>query len=271
MKNKMKILNGFALIALLCLLLNSCTQGPVDVTGKIDEANKALMAAYEKGDANALAGFYTADAKMLPANMPALEGPQAIVGFFGVVKDMGIKKLDFQVISAQSYGDIAIEEGKYALYVDGGYVADQGKYIVTWKNDGGKWKVHRDIWTTNNPAPVQRAAVNDSVLIVINYIKADKVAQFEDFYKNYLAPAATEYNAEVKKSVRMQKPVGQNKDGTYTYLFLMDPYISSFNYDISVPLNAKYGEEKAGDYVKMYLDCLKDGSSSVLFVQETDW
>ena len=30
--------------------------------------------------------------------------------------------------------------------------ADSGKYLVVWKNDGGSWKLHRDIWTTSQPA-----------------------------------------------------------------------------------------------------------------------
>lgn len=26
-----------------------------------------------------------------------------------------------------------------------------GKYIVVWKDDGGTWKLHLDIWNTNTP------------------------------------------------------------------------------------------------------------------------
>jgi hypothetical protein len=28
-------------------------------------------------------------------------------------------------------------------------VHDDGKYLVIWKRDQGKWRLHRDIWTTN--------------------------------------------------------------------------------------------------------------------------
>lgn len=269
MKNKTKVWSSIALISMTCLLFSSCSQGPVDVTGEIAIANKAIMSAFESGDMNALAGYYTADAKLFPENSGAVEGPQAISGMFGAIKSMGIKKVDFEAITALSYGPIAIEEGKYTLYVEGDYVADQGKYIVTWKNEGGKWKVHRDIWNTNNPAPIQRASLNDTVLVVWNTIKADKVAQFEDFNANYLQPAANEYNPKVFKTARMLRPIEPNKDGTFTYYYIMDPCLGIGSYDMAAPLTAKYGEEKAGEHIKMLLDCIVEGKSGALVTVQT--
>lgn len=40
----------------------------------------------------------------------------------------------------------------YTLKADGGAVADRGKFIVIWKNDGGSWKLHKDIFNTSQPA-----------------------------------------------------------------------------------------------------------------------
>jgi ketosteroid isomerase-like protein len=265
------ILKGFAVIAILCLLMGSCSQGPVDVTGEIAAANQLIMAAYENGDASALEAFYTADAKLFPENSAAVEGPEAIAGFFGAVMNMGIEKVKFEAVTAHSYGNMAIEEGNYTLFVPGDFVADKGKYIVTWKKEEGKWKVHRDIWNTNNPAPVKRASANDTVMMVINNIKADKVAQFEDFLSNYLKPSSAEYSVELNNTVRTQKSLGSNKDGSLTYIFFMDPMNTSFNYDMSAPLTAKYGEEKAAEYLKMYMDCVMDGYPKVIVARETGW
>jgi uncharacterized protein (TIGR02246 family) len=271
MKTKAHILSTLSIISIFCLLMSSCSQGPVDVTGEIAAANQSIMAAYESGDAGALKTFYTADAKLFPENSTAIEGPDAISGFFGAVMNMGIKKVKFEAVTAQSYGNIAIEEGNYTLYVPGDYVADQGKYIVTWKKEEGKWKVYRDIWNTNNPAPLKRASANDTVMIVINNIKADKVAQFEDYLTNYLRPASAEYSVQLNNTVRTQKSLGPNKDGSYTYIFFMDPVNSSFSYDMSVPLTAKFGEEKAAEYGKMYMDCVMDGYPKVIVARETNW
>jgi len=269
MKEKTKLPGSFVMISLVFLLFSSCTPKPVDVTGEITEANNALMAAYASGDANALTAFYTSDAKIFPENSAAIEGPQAISGFFGAIMNMGIKKVKFEAVTAQSYGTMAIEEGKYTLFVEGDYIADQGKYIVTWKNEDGKWKVHRDIWNTNNPAPQKRASLNDTVLVVYNTVKADKVAQFEDFNANYLQPAANEYNAQVFKTARMLRPTAANKDGSFTYYYIMDPCVDINAYDMEPPLVAKFGEEKAGEHIKMFLDCLVEGKSGASVTVQT--
>ena len=46
----------------------------------------------------------------------------------------------------------AVEIGQYTLGGADGTTIDQGKYLVVWKNDGGNWKLHRDIWNTSRPA-----------------------------------------------------------------------------------------------------------------------
>jgi ketosteroid isomerase-like protein len=271
MKIKSNVLSCFAFIALMCLVFSSCTQGPVDVTGEIKAANNEMMAAFAKGDPGVMTGFYTLDASIFPANNEIVAGQQAIGGFWGAVTKMGIKKISFETTTATAYGNIAIEEGKYALFVEGDLMVDQGKYIVTWKKEDGKWKVFRDIWNVSTPLPVQRAAANDNVLIILNYVKADKVAQFEDFNKNILGPAAAEFNPGAKATVRMQKPSVQNSDGTYTYIYFMDPFVSTYDYNIETSLKAKYGDEKTAEYMKMYADCLKDGKSVVIPAIETNW
>ncbi len=30
---------------------------------------------------------------------------------------------------------------------------DKGKYVVVWKKQNGNWKMYRDIWNSNMPAP----------------------------------------------------------------------------------------------------------------------
>jgi ketosteroid isomerase-like protein len=271
MKNMTNVSRNLTLIIIFMLMLVSCNQGPSDVTQEIQSANDELMAAVSLGNPAALTAFYTDDAKIFPSNNEIVDGKQAIEGFWGWVINHGIKKVRFETTLAQKFGNIAIEEGKFALLVEGDIVVDQGKYIVTWKKEDGKWKVFRDIWNVNTPFPTQRAVANDNVLIVLNHVKADKVAQFEDFNINILNPAAAEFYPKVKSTVRMQKPVGQNADGTFTYIYFMDPFVSTYDYAIETSLKAKYGEEKTAEYMKMYLDCLKDGKSEVFFAVETGW
>jgi ketosteroid isomerase-like protein len=36
---------------------------------------------------------------------------------------------------------------------DGGAVMDSGKFIVIWKQEGGRWKLHQDIWNSSLAPP----------------------------------------------------------------------------------------------------------------------
>jgi ketosteroid isomerase-like protein len=153
MKNKATMTSSFTFFFFVCLIFNSCTQAPIDVTSEITEANKGFMEAFNNGDANALSKNYTSNAKLYPSNSDVIEGQEAIEGFWNAVMTMGINKALLKTVSAESFGDIAIEEGRYELYVEGDQIADQGKYIVIWEKEDGQWKLHQDIWNTSNPAP----------------------------------------------------------------------------------------------------------------------
>ena len=271
MENKVKIMRHIVGIFLLILMVTSCNNDPSDITARIKESNKVFMDAVINSDTNTLTNLYTIDAKLFPSNSNVIDGQASIGQFWMATLKMGIKKVLFDTEKVQIFRNIAIEEGKYTLFVEEDQVVDQGKYLAIWKNEDGKWKVFRDIWNVSTPAPAQRASVNDYVLVVLNHVKADKVDQFEDFYKNYLAPAGIEIAPRTKATVRIQKPARKNMDGTFTYIFIMDPFIETFDYDILNILTAKHGAEKAGEYLKMYADCLKDGNSESYMSVETDW
>ena len=64
---------------------------------------------------------------------------------------MGIKEATLQTGEVEAHGDTAFEVGRFTLRGEGGHVLDQGKYIVIWKQEGGQWKFHRDIWNSSQP------------------------------------------------------------------------------------------------------------------------
>jgi uncharacterized protein (TIGR02246 family) len=128
-----------------------------NITSEIEEANKGFMAAFNNGDVKALARNYTNSAKLYPPNSDVVEGQEAIEDFWNAVMNTGIKRALLETVTAESYDNIAIEEGRYKLYVEGDQIVDQGKYIVTWEKEEGKWRLHRDIWNTSNSAEVKRA------------------------------------------------------------------------------------------------------------------
>jgi uncharacterized protein (TIGR02246 family) len=123
-----------------------------DITARIESGNSEFMAAFGRGDAAGIAGLYTADAQLLPANSDVVQGTAAIRAFWQGALDMGLKAARLETLEVDAQGDTAIEIGRYTLRVAGDAVADAGKYLVVWKNDAGRWKIHRDIWTTSQPA-----------------------------------------------------------------------------------------------------------------------
>jgi len=268
---KSKIINYLTASLLGSLLLIGCTKEPVDVTSEIVNANKAFMEAFDNGDAHALTMNYTKNAKLYPTNSDVIEGQEAIEGFWNTVMNMGIKKALLETVTAEKFGTIAIEEGRYKLFVEGDQIVDQGKYIVTWKKEDGQWKLQRDIWNTSNPAPQPRASLNDTVWIALNYVKANKVSQFKDFNFKYLGPAVRKHYPSMLNTARFLIPLTQNEDGTYTYIYLMDPAIDPDGYEMGLPLTAEYGEGKAKEYLKMYTDCLKDGKQEFIATVQTEW
>jgi ketosteroid isomerase-like protein len=46
----------------------------------------------------------------------------------------------------EGHNDIVFEVGTYVLRGKDGGILDKGKYLAIWKQEGGRWKSHREIW-----------------------------------------------------------------------------------------------------------------------------
>ena len=118
----------------------------------IEATNRNFMDTFARGDAGGIAKFYTAGGQILPSNSDPITGHEGIQGFWQAVMDMGIKAATLETVELEGHGDTAIEIGRYTLGTGAGQELDRGKYLVVWKQDGGQWKLHRDIWNTSVPA-----------------------------------------------------------------------------------------------------------------------
>ena len=124
-----------------------------DMKTDIIAANQKFMDAFQKG-ATAMGSLYTTDAQLLPPNSDAVNGSSAIGTFWKGGYDMGIKRAKLETMEAEQNGNLITEVGRYTLYGANDAQMDAGKYMVIWKQEGGQWKLHRDIWNTNMPANV---------------------------------------------------------------------------------------------------------------------
>ena len=123
------------------------------VRSDIEAANAAFSAAAAKGDGAALAALYAADGQVMPAGSDPIKGADAIKKFWQGALDSGIAAIGLMTVELFGHGPTATEVGQYELRDKTGKVLDHGKYIVVWRHEGGKWKLLRDMFSTNVPAP----------------------------------------------------------------------------------------------------------------------
>ena len=129
------------------------TEGGLRTT--IEASNQRWAEALGRGDAAAIAALYTADGKLLPANGNVVSGRPAIQEYWQGAISSGFKAVTLTTVEVEACGNTAYEVGKYTVPGEGGQVLDTGDYVVIWKREKDGWKLHRDTWTTNSPAPGQ--------------------------------------------------------------------------------------------------------------------
>lgn len=128
------------------------TKKKPDLKAAIRAANKTLGANIADGDAKGAAACYTKTARLLPPNAPQHKGHAAIARFWKGAIDSGVRQAALRTIEVEGHGTTAVETGAYTLKGARGKKLDEGKYVVVWKRERGEWKLHWDIFNSNNPA-----------------------------------------------------------------------------------------------------------------------
>lgn len=139
----------------LITLLVGVVSAPVaagSAKSEIDAALEVFASAFNNGDAATIAGLYTTNAVLLPPGAKRAEGRKNIEAFWKGGIDAGLKNLVIQIGSVEELGDTAIEVSRFSLDVPGeggAMTKSMGKYIVIWKKEDGKWRLHYDIWNSD--------------------------------------------------------------------------------------------------------------------------
>ena len=118
----------------------------------IGEGNAKFGEGFHRGDAAAVAALYTEDALLLPPNLDTIKGKQGIEAFWSGGMQMGITGVVLSTVDLIGMGDHVCEIGNYKLTIQPqgqNAMEDNGKYLVIWKQEGGTWKLHIDIWNTS--------------------------------------------------------------------------------------------------------------------------
>jgi uncharacterized protein (TIGR02246 family) len=130
-----------------CLILEAAPAAAQD-KATIEKLNDAWMAAFNKGDAAAIAAMYTEDAFMLPPGAEILKGRAAIEAFWQqAVRQLGDAKLTTIDVLALCPA-AAREIGTISLKAKGQPPQEfVRKYVVVWRKVGNDWRLATDIWT----------------------------------------------------------------------------------------------------------------------------
>ncbi len=134
---------------------------PTPLSPADEAAVRALDAAFAKtfnaSDAAGLAAFYTADAVLLPPNMPLASGSDAITRVFSGMIAEATPQLTLTPTKIEGRQDLAYTVGTYRLTMTPkkkGVAAstDEGKYVVVSQRQAdGSWKIIADIWNSSKP------------------------------------------------------------------------------------------------------------------------
>ena len=119
----------------------------------IEEANRNFCGMLSKSDSVGLANSYATDAEMMVPNAPAVVGRKNIQTEISNIINSGATKLDLKTINLWGDEGMLIEEGILTLATKDGKQLDKGKYIVLWKKEDGTWKLFRDCFNSDLPAP----------------------------------------------------------------------------------------------------------------------
>jgi len=139
------------IFATVLLLVTSVAQA-ADVKAAIDAVNQKFGAAYSKGDAAAVARFYTPHATVFPPGSDMVVGRDAIQTFWAGAFRSGLKFTTLQAMSVEQYGNAAREIGRFSAEAPNAQkqmTKIEGKYVVVWKRVNGAWLLDSDIWNLN--------------------------------------------------------------------------------------------------------------------------
>lgn len=133
----------------LCLCVVAVSASAQTVA-QIQALNDKWDAAFNKGDAAAMAALYAEDAAVLPPGADMIKGRAGIEKFWGgAVQQLGDAKLT--TVDVLPLGSAAAREiGTFSFKTKAATPQDvSGKYVVVWRKIGGKWLLATDIWNTN--------------------------------------------------------------------------------------------------------------------------
>jgi len=115
-----------------------------------------------------------------------------------------------------------------------------------------------------------RAHQGEDVWVIVNHVRAEKQEMFEHFLHAILMPAVAHVEPEVYNKIRILHPAVPDKDGTLSYIFLLDPLVPDGEYNIENILFNFYKPDVAREYMKIWNETLASPPVEYDMIQ-SDW
>lgn len=117
------------------------------VHAETQAAVAGFMDTFDRGELEPILALYTEDCIMIAPGQPIVRGKAALRDFWRtMLEDVGMGDVEYEIeqIDVQD-ADHALETTRFTATVGG--VRQGGNYIVQWKREDGRLKLHRDIFT----------------------------------------------------------------------------------------------------------------------------
>jgi uncharacterized protein (TIGR02246 family) len=136
--------------ALALLVVPATARAQHDDHGKaaLKEMTPRWQAAYNAGDAAALAALYAKDGVLLPPNSAPVDGRDAIEAFWSAALEEGATG-ELTTKEMYAMGEAAAEVGMWVLTAADGSHLDHGSYMLIYKQVDGEWQIANDIYNSD--------------------------------------------------------------------------------------------------------------------------
>jgi hypothetical protein len=132
---------------------------------------------------------------------------------------------------------------------------------------------------THRPSPITtpepvRGAVGDTVRVIVNHVRNDRRDEFERFLHETLYPAMVQaaptdsITARQMQRARVLRPTTMSADSTWSYIFIVDPVVSSASYSFPRLFAKVFAPAKADTAMQSFRESLARPSETYLLVNE---
>lgn len=138
------VIAGCVASALFVGALAPNVKGAARPDSGIAAAIEGARAALQRGDARALASYYTPDAE-LEGSIGSLHGREAIERHMAEIIGQGIHDVKFEEQEVFPGADFTVETGRSLVFDRAGTRVAVLRYMTLWKKESDGFRVHRDV------------------------------------------------------------------------------------------------------------------------------